>query len=145
MSKLKRGDKAPDFSLPDQEEKVHTLGDYKGRWLLLYFYPKDNTPGCTKEACEFRDNFSKLSERIEIVGVSADSVKSHKGFAEKHRLPFTLLSDSQRKTIKDYGTDGVILAKRASFLINPKGNIEKIYEKVDPSTHAEEVLKDLKK
>ena len=145
MSKLKRGDKAPDFSLPDQEEKVHTLGDYKGRWLLLYFYPKDNTPGCTKEACEFRDNFSKLSERIEIVGVSADSVKSHKGFAEKHRLPFTLLSDSQRKTIKDYGTDGVILAKRASFLINPKGNIEKIYEKVDPSTHTEEVLKDLKK
>jgi peroxiredoxin Q/BCP len=141
--KLNEKDAALDFNLPDQDGKIHKLSDYKGRWLLLYFYPKDFTPGCITEACSFRDNFSKLKERMEIVGVSADDIKSHKKFVQKYNLPFTILSDDKKKTIKDYGTDGLIFARRTSFLINPEGVIEKIYEKVDPSTHVDEIFKDI--
>jgi peroxiredoxin Q/BCP len=141
--KLKKGATAPNFKLPDANGKVHSLSEYKGKWLLMYFYPRDNTPGCTKEACSFRDNFSKLKRAVEIVGVSGDSVKSHKNFSEKYSLPFTLLADPEKAIIKKYGTEGIIFAKRTSFLINPKGVIEKIYEKVNPSTHAEEIINDL--
>lgn len=141
--KLKAGDKAPDFSLPDQEGRLHNISGYSGRWLLLYFYPRDNTPGCTKEACSFRDNYDALKEKLEIVGVSSDSVDSHKKFADKYTLPFIILSDKQQKTIKNYGTDELFFAKRTSFLINPKGKIVKIYERVDPSSHTAEILKDV--
>ena len=140
---LKKGDKAPDFTLADQQGSLHSLEDYKGDWLLIYFYPKDFTSGCTEEACSFRDNFSRLEGKLKLVGISADSVESHKNFSKKYNLPFTLLSDPERKAIKSYGTNGLIFAKRTSFLINPQGTIEKIYEKVDPTVHAEEILKDI--
>jgi len=140
---LKAGDKAPDFTLADQQGNLHNLADYKGGWLLIYFYPKDFTSGCTTEACSLRDNFSSLKDKLQLVGISADSVESHKSFSEKYNLPFMLLSDPKRKAIKSYGTNGLIFAKRTSFLINPKGVIEKIYEKVDPSSHAEEIIKDV--
>ena len=138
--KLNVGDNALNFNLPDSDGKMHKLTDYKGRWLLLYFYPKDFTPGCTTEACNFRDNFSKLKEKLEIVGVSGDSVESHTKFSKKYSLPFTILADPKKETIKEYGTDGLIFAKRTSFLINPEGKIKKIYEKVNPSIHAQEIL-----
>jgi peroxiredoxin Q/BCP len=141
--KLKAGNKAPGFELPDQKERVHKLSDYKGKYLLLYFYPRDNTPGCTKEACSFRDNFRKFKGKLEIVGVSSNSVKSHKNFAEKYSLPFPLLADTEKKVIDAYGADGIIFAKRTSFLIDPKGVIKKIYEKVNPSTHVDEILTDI--
>jgi len=140
---LKKGDKASDFKLADQNGKVHSLMDYKGSWLLIYFYPKDFTSGCTTEACSLRDNFSRIKDKLQLVGVSADSVESHKNFIKKYSLPFTLLSDPERKAIKSYGTNGMIFAKRTSFLINPQGVIEKIYERVDPTTHAEEILEDI--
>ena len=135
--------KAPDFKLPDQNGNLHSLSDYKGKWLLIYFYPKDFTSGCTKEACSLRDNFPKLKDKLQIVGISGDSVESHKKFAEKYELPFTLLADPDKKVIKEYGTDGLVFAKRTSFLVNLQGVIEKIYEKVNPITHAEEILNDL--
>jgi thioredoxin-dependent peroxiredoxin len=143
---------APDFSLPDQEGKIHQLSDFKGKWVLLYFYPKDDTPGCTAEGCAFRDNlpdFNKLN--VTVLGVSADTVKSHKKFAEKYGLSFFLLSDETKKTIKDYDVWGSknFLGKmfegilRTSFLINPEGIIVKIYENVKPKEHAQQVLADL--
>src|SRR3990167_8144531 len=104
--KIKLGDMAPVFSLPDQNGKTHNLSDYKGKWVLLYFYPKDDTPGCTKEACGIRDSFGQLSTMAEVVGISRDSVKSHKKFADKYGLPFTLLSDPEAKVIKAYGAWG---------------------------------------
>jgi len=149
---LKINDFAPDFVLPDQEGKNHRLADYKGKWVLLYFYPKDNTPGCTTEACTLRDAFEELGKKNAVVlGMSADSPKSHKGFMEKHKLPFTLLSDETKGVLKTYGVwakkkflgreyMGIL---RNSFLINPEGRIVKIYEGVKPAKHAEEVLVDL--
>ncbi len=105
---LKRGDKAPAFSLPDQDGKVHKLGDYEGKWILLYFYPKDNTSGCTKEACAIRDEFPRFGGLDALVfGVSKDSVESHKRFAEKQGLPFTLLSDAETEVQKKYGGERV--------------------------------------
>lgn len=151
--KLKIGDKAPDFELPSQKGEMHSLKDAKGKWLLLYFYPRDNTPGCTKEACAIRDEFPKFGKLNAVVfGVSADSVKSHEKFAEKQNLPFTLLSDEGKKMLKAYGVWGkkkfmgreFMGINRMSFLIDPKGKIAKIYEKVKPAEHAEEVLMDLK-
>lgn len=150
---LKIGAKAPEFSLPDQNGKVHKLTDYKGKWLLLYFYPKDNTSGCIKEACAVRDafpNFKKL--KIKVLGVSVDSVKSHAGFAKKYDLPFTLLADEKKEVVSKYGVWGkkkfmgreYMGTFRMSFLIEPRGRIVKIYEKVEPDTHAEEVLLDIK-
>lgn len=149
---LKVNQKAPDFSLSDQDGKVHKLSSYKGSWVLLYFYPKDNTTGCTAEACAIRDyfpNFGKL--KAKVLGVSVDSVKSHKKFADKYKLPFTLLADEEKKVVNRYG----VWAKkkfigreymgtlRTSFLINPEGKIIKVYEKVNPAMHASEVLEDL--
>lgn len=140
---LKKGDKAPNFNLPDENGKIHNLSEYAGEWVLVYFYPKDFTSGCTKEACLFRDNFSKLQKLIQILGISADSENSHKKFSEKYGLPFTLLSDTAKNTIKEYEANGLIFAKRVSFLINPDGVIEKVYDKVNPEIHAQQILKDL--
>jgi len=149
---LKAGDAAPDFSLPDQEGRVHRLSDYRGRWVFLYFYPKDDTPGCTKEACGVRDHFPKFGRKDAVVfGISADPMESHKRFAQKFKLPFPLLADTEKKMIQAYGAWGqksfmgktYMGIQRTSFLINPKGKIAKIYEKVKPEIHAEEVLADL--
>lgn len=144
---------APDFSLADQDGKVHSLKDYLGKWVVLYFYPKDNTPGCTKEACDFRDSFHVLQNMgVVILGVSKDSVQSHKKFTDKYALNFLLLSDESLDTIKAYNAwgkkkfmgreyDGI---SRITYLINPQGEIQKIYEKVNPLFHAKEILDDLK-
>jgi len=139
IMKLKIGNRAPNFKLADQNGNVHSLKDYEDKWVLLYFYPKDDTPGCTKEACAIRDSFPRFSKlKAAVLGISADSVQSHKKFAEKYKLPFTLLADIKKEVIKKYG---VIF--RTSSLINPKGKIAKIYENVKPETHAEEIIKDL--
>jgi len=151
--KLTIGDKAPEFNLPDQKGSLHSLKDQKGKWTLLYFYPKDDTPGCTIEACTIRDNypaFKKLG--ITVFGMSEDPVKKHEKFSEKYDLPFTLLSDEEKETLKAYGVWGkkkfmgreYMGVSRESFLIDPKGKIAKIYEKVKPAKHAEETLEDLK-
>lgn len=144
--------KAPYFSLQDQNGTTHTLNDYKGKWLVVYFYPKDDTPGCTKEACGFRDNIKELKKKeIEIIGISKDSTESHKKFASKFNLPFTLLSDPTKETIKSYGAwgpkkfmgktfEGVL---RKTYIVDPDGEIKKEYKKVDPSVHAQEILKDI--
>jgi len=149
---LEVGDKAPDFKLNDQNGKEHSLSDYLGKQILLYFYPKDDTPGCTKEACEIRDNFSAFEKLgMIILGVGVDSVKSHEKFSKKYKLPFLLLSDDEKKVVKMYDVwgkkkfmgkeyEGV---KRTSFLIDAEGKIEKIYEEVKPAEHAKEVLNNL--
>ena len=153
MGIIKTGDLSPDFKLPDQNGKLHTLSYHRGQWVLLYFYPKDDTPGCTAEACAIRDafpDFGKLG--ITVFGVSTDSVESHKKFAAKHYLPFSLLSDTEKITVGDYGVYGEksIAGKkymgifRTSFLINPEGKVAKVYERVKPELHPAEVLKDLK-
>ena len=151
--KLKEEEAAPDFTLPDQNGKEHSLSDYVGKWVLVYFYPKDDTPGCTKEACSIRDNlpdFKKLN--LAVLGISTDSVKSHNKFADKYDLPFTLLADSDKKVVKEYGVwgkkkfmgreyEGTL---RTSFLIDPMGLIVKIYENVKPDIHVQQVLEDFK-
>ncbi|MEM5811859.1 MAG: thioredoxin-dependent thiol peroxidase [Candidatus Aenigmatarchaeota archaeon] len=152
MVNLKINQKAPNFNLKDQNGKVHKLSDYKGKWVLIYFYPKDNTPGCTKEACAIRDNFLEFRNlKLKVLGISTDSVESHKKFAERYNLPFPLLADTKKEVVKRYGVlvkkkvatrehEGVL---RTSFLINPQGKIVKIYKNVKPEIHAEEVLNDL--
>lgn len=151
--KLSVGDKAPAFSAPDQEGKVHSLKDYAGSWVILYFYPKDDTPGCTKEACGFRDNLPKFKKMdATVLGVSVDSVKKHAKFVEKYGLPFTLLADEEKEIVNAYGVWGkkkfmgreYMGTNRVSFLIDPKGKIAKIYETVKPDVHPTEVLEDLK-
>jgi peroxiredoxin Q/BCP len=138
------GEQAPDFTLLDQDGVPHTLSSHKGEYILIYFYPKDDTPGCTKEACSFRDNFPKFQDTsLKVFGISADSEKSHKKFALKYNLPFTLLADSDKKVVTAYGAASVLGVKRISYLINPEGMIIKFYEKVKPDSHAEEVLKDV--
>ncbi len=133
---------APEIEAADQNGKKHKLSNYLGKWVLLYFYPKDDTPGCTVEACSLRDNFHRFKEsEVTILGVSTDSVDSHDKFAQKFNLPFTLLSDSDKKIVKDYGADG--FTRRISYLIDPIGRIAKAYEKVKPEEHAEEVLHDI--
>lgn len=143
---------APDFSLQDQDSKTHSLADYQGKWVILYFYPKDDTPGCTTEACSFRDEYDYLQDNgVVVLGVSKDSVKSHKKFAEKYNLHFSLLSDESLETIKAYGAwgersmygrkfEGII---RSTYLINPAGEIAKEYPKVTPKGHVVQILKDL--
>ena len=142
------------FCLKDQNGTQHCLDEYNGKWVLVYFYPKDDTPGCTKEACGIRDAWSRLSEKgLIVLGISADTPKSHKKFEEKYNLPFTLLSDPEREVIKVYGVlkEKSMFGKkylgisRESFLINPNGEIAKHYKKVKPAVHAEEVLSDLQK
>ena len=141
--------KAPDFNLLDEDGVPHTLSDYKGTPLILYFYPKDNTPGCTTEACNFRDDYSAYEkEKVTILGVSADSVKSHKKFKEKYQLPFTLLSDPEHRVCEAYGVwaEKQMMGKkymgilRTTFVINKDGVVEKVFEGVKPSEHSKEVL-----
>jgi len=146
---VQMGDPAPDFELKDQGGQLHSIEDYRGKWVALYFYPKDDTPGCTTEACEFRDNiFAFKHLNCQILGISLDDVDSHKEFAEKYSLPFPLLADSAGTTADAYGVKskymGMSVAKRQTFLIDPEGNIAKHYEKVDPDSHSQEVLADLK-
>ncbi len=150
---LKIGDAAPDFSAPDQYGKVRTLGEFNGSWLLLYFYPKDGTDGCTMEACELRDSMNDLRALgVSIVGVSADNEESHKKFSESYALSFPLLADTNKKIIESYGVWGEKTAPgktymgllRTTFVIDPDGIIQKVYEKVKPDGHAEEILKDIK-
>jgi peroxiredoxin Q/BCP len=148
-TKLKAGDKAPDFAVPDAEGNTVRLKDLRGKKFVLYFYPKDDTPGCTKEACSFRDSFAKFKRRgIEVFGVSLDSEKSHQKFARKFELPFRLLADTERKLSESFGTYGekkfmgrtYLGNHRMTFLIDEKGKIKKVFEKVKPEDHAEEVL-----
>jgi peroxiredoxin Q/BCP len=143
------GDPAPDFSLRDQHGERHRLEDYRGRWLVLYFYPKDDTPGCTTEACEFRDDIYLLKQmRVSVVGVSLDDVKSHREFAEKYHLPFTLLSDAGGEVARRYGAltslGFIKFARRHTFIIDPAGKIVKIYRSVNPGRHSDEVIADLR-
>jgi peroxiredoxin Q/BCP len=142
------GAPAPEFELPDQDGQLHSLEDYRDQWVVLYFYPKDETPGCTTQACEFRDNifaFRKLN--AQILGVSLDDVESHKKFSENHGLPFPLLADADGKTADAYGVKtkmmGWTVAKRQTFIVDPRGNIARHYDNVDPKTHAADVLADL--
>ena len=142
------GEPAPEFELPDQVGQLHSLEDYRDRWVVLYFYPKDETPGCTTQACEFRDNiFAFRALNAQILGVSLDDVESHKAFADNHNLPFPLLADTEGATADLYGVKtrmmGWTVAKRQTFLIDPDGNIARHYEKVDPDEHSAEVLADL--
>ncbi len=150
---LKAGVKAPSFFLLDQQGKKHSLSQYRGKWVLLYFYPKDDTSGCTKEACAIRDEFPAFKKLSSVVlGVSIDAVSSHSKFADKYDLPFTLLADEKKEVVKKYNVwkkksmygREYMGTVRMSFLINPKGMIAKVYEKVKPEIHAEEVLADLK-
>jgi len=147
---LKENDLAPDFTLPDETGQQHSLSDYKGKTVVLYFYPKDDTPGCTKEACSFRDNFSEITSKGAIViGISKDSPKSHEKFKIKYNLPFLLLADENAKVIKLYNFWGtknmygkmVEGTLRKTFIIDKDGKIKKIFEKVTPEGHAEEILK----
>jgi peroxiredoxin Q/BCP len=147
---LKIGDDAPTFMLPDSQGNQVSLNDYKGKWAVLYFYPKDDTPGCTKEACQFRDDFKTLETLgAKVIGVSIDDSFSHKKFAEKYNLPFPLLSDASGEVADRYGALNnflvIKLAKRYTFLINPQGKIAKIYLSVDTSKHSQEIIEDLKK
>jgi peroxiredoxin Q/BCP len=143
---LKIGAAAPDFSLFDQNGKEHKLSDYFGEKIVVYFYPKDDTPGCTKEACSIRDNFAQFKENnIIVFGISYDSPRSHKKFAEKYNLPFILLSDSAKSVASLYNSKGWLMAKRNTFLIDEEGKIFKIYKKVDVSTHTESILDDFSK
>ena len=150
MVKLKEGMSAPSFEGVDQEGRIVKLRDFAGRKLVLYFYPKDNTSGCTAEACSLRDSHEEfLNKGFAVVGVSADSEKSHKGFAEKYSLPFPLIADTSRKIVNDYGVYqekkmygksffGIV---RTTFIIDEKGKIEKIIAKVDTKNHSEQIFK----
>jgi peroxiredoxin Q/BCP len=143
------GKKAPDFTLSDQDGKKRKLSDYRGKPVVLYFYPKDNTPGCTKEACSFRDNFNDFQGKgIEVLGVSIDDEKSHTKFREKYSLPFTLLADPDKKVVEKYGVwvEKNMYGKkkwgtaRKTFLIDEEGKIKHIFNKVKTDIHAQEVL-----
>jgi thioredoxin-dependent peroxiredoxin len=150
---LNVGDKAPSFKLKNQDAKVISLADLKGKPVVLYFYPKDDTSGCTKEACNFRDEFPKFGKmKAEIIGVSADSVESHKKFADKYKLPFNLLSDEKKEVVEKYGVwqeksmygkkyMGIV---RTTFIIDPSGKINKIFPKVKVEEHNKEVMEALK-
>lgn len=143
------GQPAPAFRLQDQSGEWRALTDYKGKWVALYFYPKADTPGCTTEACEFRDNiFAFEGIGATVIGVSIDDVADQKKFADKYSLPFPLLADTGGTTAREYGVlnniMGLKLAKRQSFIIDPEGRIARHYVKVDPKTHSKEVLADMK-
>ena len=145
---LELGQQAPDFTLIDQHNKPHTLNNYQGQWVVVYFYPKDDTPGCTTEACSFRDAINHIiAKRAIVFGISLDDVESHQKFSEKNSLPFSILSDADGKVAKEYDSLGdywiIKFAKRNSFIVNPEGNIVKIYKGVDPQDHVTTVLKDL--
>ena len=150
---LKIGRKAPAFALLDQDSETHTLKQYIGKWTLIYFYPKDDTPGCTKEACMIADVYKDFGRlKVSVLGVSKDTPRSHKKFAEKYNLPFTLLSDPTMEMMDKYGAfvekqmygKTVRGTNRISYLISPEGKIAKAYPEVDPANHAVELLKDIK-
>lgn len=143
------GGPAPAFSLPDQNGRAVTLDSLRGKWLALYFYPKDDTPGCTEEACSFRDDLAQLTQLgAQIVGISVDDSASHAEFAQKYHLPFPLLSDKDGTVARRYGAYAdwkvVRYAKRYTFLIDPQGKIAKTYLKVDTSRHSAEIIADLR-
>jgi peroxiredoxin Q/BCP len=146
---LKEGDKAPDFSLPDQSGNIVSLKDFAGKTVIVYFYPKDNTPGCTKEACSFRDEYTQYEEKGAVVlGISKDSQKSHTSFISKYDLPFSLLSDTEGEVIQAFGAwgeksmygktyEGII---RSTFVIDGSGTIKKVFDKVKTASHGVDVL-----
>ena len=142
------GSEAPGFRLQDQNGDWHELADYRGGWVAVYFYPKDDTPGCTTEACNFRDNiYAFKAIGASVVGISVDDVESHNEFASKYKLPFTILADETGATAEAYGVlrDWKLtkIASRQSFLVDPEGMIAKHYGDVDPETHTQDVLADL--
>ena len=144
------GQLAPNFTLNDQHNKPQSLNKMLGKWVVLYFYPKDETPGCVAEACSFRDNIVAIKAKNTVVwGVSVDNSESHEEFSKNHQLPFTLLADPEGNIAKLYGSLRNLLifkiAKRHSFIINPQGEVAKIYRNVNPKTHVAEILKDLEK
>jgi peroxiredoxin Q/BCP len=150
MSELKEGMKAPDFKGIDQNGKEVKLSDFAGKKLVLYFYPKDNTPGCTAEACNLRDNYTELLDKgFAVVGISADSEKSHKGFSSKYSLPFPLIADTSKKIIDDYGVwkekklygRSFLGIQRTTFIIDANGVIEKIISKVETAHHSGQIFK----
>ncbi len=146
----KVGTLAPVFTLPDQAGKTRGIGDFRGKWLVLYFYPKDDTPGCTEEACTFRDDLHKLTTLgAEIVGISVDDTLSHAAFAKKYHLPFPLLSDEKGEVAARYGSlrnlGPLKIAKRNTFLIDPQGKVARVYLSVSTSKNSQEVIEDLKK
>ena len=150
ISPITVGGAAPAFALKDQANKLHALADYRGRWVVLYFYPKDDTPGCTTEACNFRDDLGALRAlTVQVLGVSLDDVQSHARFAEKFRLTFPLLADTDGVVARAYGAlwslGPIKFAKRHSFIIDPEGRIAKIYRDVKPETHSRELQQDLVK
>ncbi len=145
---LQPGMPAPDFALPDAQGATRTLADFRGEWLLLYFYPKADTPGCTTEACAFRDGYLELRRRkVQVVGISVDTPAAQQAFADKHRLPFPLLSDAGGRAAEAYGSLWALgplrFARRHSFLIDAQGRIARIYRNVDADTHYRQVLDDL--
>lgn len=148
-AELAVGSAAPGFSLNDQANKTHALADYRGRWVVLYFYPKDDTPGCTTEACNFRDAIAAIHALdTQVLGVSMDDTASHARFAEKYRLPFPLLADTSGAVSHAYGArwsmGPVKFARRHSFIIDPDGRIARIYRNVNPDRHSQEIQQDLK-
>jgi peroxiredoxin Q/BCP len=152
MALLQVGMQAPNFKTIDQNGEWVTLEQFRGKKVVLYFYPKDDTPGCTKEACAFRDNFEKFRKiNVEVLGVSIDDEKKHKKFAEKYNLPFRLLADTEKKIVQDYGVWGekslygkkYMGTNRVTYLIDENGKIEQVFPKVKPETHAEELLQAL--
>ena len=148
LAQIKVGSKAPNFTLSDQNSIQHQLSDYEGSWVILYFYPKDDTPGCTTQACDFRDAVKRIiASKSNVFGVSLDSVESHKRFADKNNLPFSLLSDESGEVSKAYDSLNNFMsfksAKRNTFIIDPDGKVAKIYLSVKPSTHSQMVLNDL--
>lgn len=149
MTNLKAGDKAPEFNGKDQQGNPISLGDFKGNKLVLYFYPKDSTPGCTAQACDLRDNYDVLlSKGYKVVGVSADSEKSHQKFIEKHKLPFPLIADTDKEILKAYDVWGpkkfmgkeFLGIKRTTFIIDENGTIEEVIEKVNTKSHTSQFL-----
>lgn len=146
---LKVGDPAPSFNLLDQNGDEQSLERYRGGWLVLYFYPKDDTPGCTTEACAFRDDVVELGDMgVSLLGVSTDDVESHQAFAEKYHLPFSLLSDADGKVAAAYGSlvnlGFIKFAKRHSFIIDPQGKLAKIYRDVDAKIHSDEIIAEMR-
>jgi peroxiredoxin Q/BCP len=144
------GEPAPAFTLPDADGKPHRLSEWRGGWLVLYFYPRDNTPGCTTEAVAFRDHLPALAALgAQVVGVSVDSGASHQAFATQQHLPFPLLADVDGQVARRYGalTDLALIkfAKRYTYLIDPDGRVAKVYRDVDPAVHATEIVADLKR
>lgn len=146
---LNIGENAPEFRLKDTKGSYHSLSDYKGKYVVLYFYPKDDTPGCTKEACNFRDDLSKLEQlNAKVIGISIDSEASHRKFAEKYHLPFTLLADMDGSVANTYHALTNLIftkvAKRYTFLIDPNSKVVKIYHNVNVSNHSQQIIDDLK-